>query len=129
MRFKAFTKNPSLSLVISVLIIAALIVLNGCASPSPGVIPRAGADVRNADMKTVVDCTYLGEVEGCYQVQYTSDRRSADEYREIQMNNARYEALQKAGSLGATHIVWTGETGTEWLCAHGRAYDCSKSKK
>lgn len=116
-------------MVISVLITAALIVLNGCASPSPGVIPRAGADVRNADMKTVVDCTYLGEVEGCYQVQYTSDRRTADEYRDIQINNARYEALQKAGSLGATHIVWTGETGTEWLCAHGRAYDCGKSKK
>jgi hypothetical protein len=101
--------------------------LIGCSSHVH--VPQAGADVKSADMKMVENCKYLGEVEGCDYERYTTDWRRADKYREIQITNARYEALQKAGALGATHIVWTGETIEERPCAHGIAYDCSKSAK
>jgi len=101
--------------------------LAGCSSHVH--IPQAGAEVKRADMKMVENCKYLGEVEGCDYERYTTDWRRADKYREIQITNARYEALQKAGALGATHIVWTGETIEERPCAHGIAYDCSKSAK
>ncbi|MGD8228715.1 MAG: hypothetical protein PVI20_13110 [Desulfobacteraceae bacterium] len=101
--------------------------LNACSSHVQ--VPQAGAEVRRADMKMVENCKYLGEVEGCDYERYTTDWRRADKYREIQITNARYEALQKAGALGATHIVWTGETAEERPCAHGIAYDCRKSAK
>lgn len=101
--------------------------LIGCSSHVH--VPQAGADVKRADMKMVENCKYLDEVEGCDYERYTTDWRRADKYRELQIMNARYEALQKAGALGATHIVWTGETIEERPCAHGIAYDCSKSAK
>jgi hypothetical protein len=89
-------------------------------------VSKAGAEVKKAGMKMVENCKYLDEVKGCDYERYTTDWRRADKYREIQIMNARYEALQKAGALGATHIVWTGETTEERLCTHGIAYDCSK---
>ena len=101
--------------------------LMSCSSHVHG--PQAGADVKRADMKMVENCKYLDEVEGCDFERYTADWRRADKYREIQIMNARYEALQKAGALGATHIVWTGETTGERPCAQGIAYDCSKSSR
>ena len=101
--------------------------LMGCSSHV--LIPQAGAEVKRADMKMVENCKYLDEVEGCDYERYTTDWRRADKYRELQIMNARYEALQKAGALGATHIVWTGETTDERPCAQGIAYDCRKSAK
>ena len=101
--------------------------LMGCSSHV--LVPQAGAEVKRADMKMVEKCKYLDEVKGCDYERYTTDWRRADKYRELQIMNARYEALQKAGALGATHIVWTGETIEERPCAHGIAYDCSKSAK
>jgi hypothetical protein len=101
--------------------------LVGCSSHVH--VPQAGAEVKKADMKMVENCRYLDEVQGCDYERYTADWRRADKYREIQIMNARYEALQKAGALGATHIVWTGETTGERPCAQGIAYDCSKSAK
>ncbi|UCB48621.1 MAG: hypothetical protein JSW56_16050 [Deltaproteobacteria bacterium] len=101
--------------------------LVGCSSQVH--VPRAGAEVKRADMKVVENCKYLDEVEGCDYERYTTDWRRADKYRELQIMNARYEALQKAGALGATHTVWTGETTEERPCAQGIAYDCSKSAK
>jgi hypothetical protein len=115
---------PSLLFAITALMFAGLM---GCSSHVH--IPQAGADVKKADMKMVENCKYLGEVEGCDYERYTTDWRRADKYREIQILNARYEALQKAGALGATHIVWTGETAGKRPCAQGIAYDCSKSAK
>jgi hypothetical protein len=101
--------------------------LNACSSHVH--VPQAGAEVKRVDMKMVENCEYLGEVEGCDYERYTTDWRRADKYREMQITKARYEALQKAGALGATHIVWTGETTEERPCAHGIAYDCRKSAK
>ena len=101
--------------------------LMGCSSHVH--VPQAGAEVKRADMKMVEKCKYLDEVEGCDYERYTTDWRRADKYRELQIMNARYEALQKAGALGATHIVWTGETTDERPCAQGIAYDCSKSAR
>ena len=115
---------PLLLLAFMTTVFAGLI---GCSSHVH--VPQAGAEVKRADMKMVENCKYLGEVEGCDYERYTTDWRRADKYREIQITNARYEALQKAGALGATHIVWTGETTGERPCAHGIAYDCSKSAK
>ena len=75
-------------------------------------------------MKTVANCKYLGEVSGCDKEKYTADRRTAGEYSEIQFQNARYEALQKAAALGATHIVWTGRTQGDRPCVNGKTYKC-----
>ena len=127
MRCKPGVNSPLFPLAILVFITAAFTILNSCSSHVH--VPKAGAEVRKADMKMVENCKYLGEVKGCDYERYTTDWRRADKYREIQITNARYEALQKAGALGATHIVWTGETTGERPCAHGIAYDCSKSRK
>jgi hypothetical protein len=115
---------PLLLLAIMATVFAGLI---GCSSHVH--VPQAGAEVKKADMKMVENCKYLDEVVGCDYERYTTDWRRADKYWELQIMNARYEALQKAGALGATHIVWTGETTEERPCAHGIAYDCSKSAK
>jgi hypothetical protein len=40
------------------------------------------------------------------------------------MENVKYQALQEASALGATHVVWTSETRSFKPEITGRAYRC-----
>jgi len=76
--------------------------LIGCSSHVH--VPQAGAEVKKADMKIVENGKYLDEVVGCDYEHYTTDWRRADKYWELQIMNARYEALRPRHSLRLRQI-------------------------
>ena len=107
-------------LMILAFTVALLSSLIGCGPPS-----RVYPKVIAADAKILSKCKYLGEVIGAAGVFIPSPWRSGDESNEIQIQNAKVRALQEAADLGATHVVWGGET-EQGYDAHikARAYKC-----
>ena len=109
-------------LMILAFTVAQLSSLIGCGSPSPfypKVIP--------SDAQILPKCKYLGEVIGASGEYIPSLSRSVSASNEIQIQNAKVRALQEAAGLGATHVVWVGETEEgEGYDAHikARAYKC-----
>ena len=98
----------------------ALGTLAGCRpklSPPP-------SKVVEADMKMVKGCKYLGEVHGSSTDSMRAGWRSDAQIIEIGMENVKYQALQEASALGATHVVWTSETRSFKPEITGRAYRC-----
>jgi len=86
--------------------------LNGCATT----LSQSAASVKDADMKMVENCKFLGEVYGSsYWAGFTVDAL---------VEAAKNEARGKAASLGATHIVWQGISGSNARIARGSAYLC-----
>jgi len=94
----------------------------GCSPPSQ-VYPKVIA----ADAKILSKCKYLGKVTGAAGEYIPSLSRSEVASNEIQIQDAKVRALQEAADLGATHVVWVGET-EEGYDAHikARAYKCKK---
>ena len=78
-----------------------------------------------ADAQILPKCKYLGEVTGSAGDYIPSSWRSEAASNEIQIQNAKVRALQEAADLGATHVVWGGET-EQGYGAHikARAYKC-----
>ena len=109
-------------LMILAFTVALLSSLIGCSPLSP-VYPKVIA----ADAKILSKCIYLGEVTGAAGEYISSLSRSEVASYEIQIQDAKVRALQEAVDLGATHVVWVGET-EEGYDAHvkARAYKCKK---
>lgn len=65
-------------------------------------------------------CKYLGEVRGFSGWGKMRTKTSQDK--------ARQEALEKADSLGATHVVWDNSSGVFHQYANGKAYSCTQAQ-
>jgi len=96
-------------------------------SVSPGCAPTLatpGAKIMMVDAKMVENCKFLGDVNSCDQDEAPPLWPPAGESTGIEVENARYKALQRAAALGATHILWTGVREGDRICASGRVYEC-----
>ena len=92
----------------------------GCIPPSQ-VYPKVIA----ADAQILSKCKYLGEITGEAGKYIPSLTRSEVASNEIQIQNAKVRALQEAADLGATHVVWSGETEQGYDAKiKARAYKC-----
>ena len=100
--------------------VALLSFLIGCSWRSP-FFPKVIA----SDAQILPKCKYLGEVTGAAGEYIPSAWRSEAASNEVQIQNAKVRALQEAADLGATHVVWGGET-QQGYDAHikARAYKC-----
>ncbi len=72
--------------------------------------------IKEADIKTVENCKYLGEVHG--------SSGWGNLGASVAMQNAKNEALEKAAKLGATHVIWNNITGGYSPYVSGKAYYC-----
>lgn len=90
--------------------------LTGCAAPSAPLVP-ANSSVRPATAEQVRACEYLDDVigtSGFYGV-----------FASQGVENARAETLNKAVSIGATHVVWQSSTVSYGSTSvAGKAYKC-----
>ena len=95
--------------------IGLLVALSGCTSS----IGSGGAHgVKVVPAEEVKKCKSLGDVMG-YSGFYGVFGGAA-------MNSARDSALQKAASMGATHVTWTElKSDNSSTIAAGYAYNCS----
>jgi hypothetical protein len=91
--------------------------LSGCAT-TPSV---EAAKVADADESSVVDCRFVGEVQG--------SSGWGNLAASTGMENAKNEAREKAAKLGATNIVWQSVSGGYSPYATGRAYACRQGAK
>jgi hypothetical protein len=98
--------------IVRVLLCMCLCLLASCAlEPS-----YRAQQVKPAYPAMVTSCTFLGGVTGGSDIPFIAYGEQA----------ARYQALDAAAQLGATHIVWTDlKQGTKAL-AIGRAYRCEE---
>ncbi len=114
-------KNHSLTpFILFFLAAITLGTLAGCQpklSPSPSTVVEA-------NMKMVKGCKYLGEVHASGTDSMSAGWRGDGEIIEVGIDDLKYEALQKAAALGATHVVWTSETLSFEPKITGRAYRC-----
>jgi len=95
------------------LLVTALMMLPGCeTTPS-----TEAAKVSDADEKAVVDCRFVGEVQG--------SSGWGNLAASTGMENAKNEAREKAAKLGATNVVWQSISGGYSPYASGRAYACN----
>lgn len=85
--------------------------LSGCAFEPT----YRGQKVHPAYPEMVKNCEFIGEVTGCSNYSYTPFGRQF----------AKYRAMDEAGRIGATHIVWEAMTTGVHPTAYGRAYRCS----
>jgi hypothetical protein len=100
----------------STALLAALVSSVACAS-RPG--PRI-KEIRTVDeVRRMTDCNYLGVVEG-------SAGRTRFSNANLLRATARREALEIAGSKGATHVRWLHES-ADWVSVNvtAQAFDCS----
>ena len=92
----------------------------GC-GPRSQVFPT----VIEPDAKILSKCKFLGEITGAAGEYIPSLMRSEAASNEIQIQNAKVRALQEAADLGATHVVWGGETEQGYDAKiKARAYKC-----
>ena len=86
-------------------LLGVFVLAGGCASsPKP-----ATNNVLQADERMVSGCQYLGDVTGSSMVPGPS-----------YIDRCKEDALEKAGELGATHLLWTSVQ----MGASGKAYKC-----
>ena len=71
-----------------------------------------------AEESRVAKCRDLGEV----QARPSTTRASSNV--NLAKKNARDNLAQKAGEMGASHVVFQGFQGNRRPVAHGRAYKC-----
>ncbi len=91
-----------------------LLALTGCATT----ISERAMRIREAQRSDVKDCRLLGEVKG-------RSGQGGLIMQEAGKNAAKTQALNQAGDMNATHIVWTlAEGGYFGGNAVGMAYDC-----
>jgi hypothetical protein len=98
------------------LLLPALFVLAPLASGCETSITPAGAQVREAAPESVTNCVFLGTVFGS---------ASSFDWKLPTVENAQSDALNRAGDMGATHIVWTSLSGGRGPVALARVYRCS----
>ena len=92
------------------IVMLALLGLTACAiEPS-----YQAQQVQPAYPPMVADCTYLGGVAGVSKIPWLNQGQQA----------ARYQALDEAAKLGATHVVWTQAHSGFQASARGHAYRC-----
>ena len=90
--------------------LAFLLLLSGCAlEPS-----YQAQQIQPAYPPMVTDCTYLGGVSGVSKIPLLA----------VGSQSARYQALDEAAKLGATHVVWTEAKAGVQATAQGHAYRC-----
>lgn len=95
-------------------IILASLALAGCATT----LSKTGKQVQVSDQQTVRGCALVATVQGSSG--WGNLAASAG------MHNAKVEARDKAGAMGATHIVWASIQGGYSPCAVGDAYRCPR---
>lgn len=118
---KPVPNSPLVALFLLVASAVALAAITACA-PKLSVPP---SKVIEANMMMVEGCKYVGEVHGSSAVSnMLVGWRTAADSIQIGIQNAKYEALQEAQSLGATHVVWTSETRSFDPKVTGHAYHC-----
>jgi hypothetical protein len=100
-------------------VIVLLFLISGCASLSP-----SAAKIKEAGKDTVAACKYLGEVTGTSKV----GSESAVLYH-TGKDNAKKEALEKAATLGGTHIVWRPLIEARPIIAICDVYLCGETTK
>lgn len=89
-----------------------LLVLSACAlEPS-----YRATRVMPAYPPMVAECTFLGGVVG----------ESSIPFLDYGEQEARYQALDQAANIGATHVVWTERTKSWKVQIAGRAYRCEE---
>lgn len=94
----------------AIVLLALSVSLIGCAlEPS-----YRAQQIQPAYPPMVAHCTFLGGVTGVSDLSYMP----------LGSQRAKYEALDQASELGATHIVWTEITADHQPTAQGRAYRC-----
>ncbi len=86
--------------------------LSGCATT----LSSAARSIVPADEKMVASCQFVGDVEGSSGWGGVAATTG--------MENSKYEALEKAASLRATHVLWVNVSGNYTPHAHGKAYKC-----
>jgi hypothetical protein len=95
-----------------------LAVLAGCAAPSAPYTEVKQGSVKPATPDRVKACEYLDDIigtSGWYGVFATQGAE-----------NARAETINKAASIGATHIVWqSNAVGYGSTSVAGKAYRCA----
>lgn len=92
--------------------VGAILILIGCATT----LSKSAAEVKDADMKMVETCQFLGDVHG--------SSGWGNLAASTGMQNAKNEAREKAASMEASHIVWTGIAGGYSPYISGKAYLC-----
>ena len=97
-----------------VLTVGLAFLLTACSMASS----KAGQQVKDADQATVSGCKYLGEVAG-----WSGWGGLASG---VGMTNSQNSARNKAGAMGATHIVWNIVSAGYTPSANGKAYRCEK---
>ena len=76
--------------------VVVIFMFTGCTTLS-----QSAARVMDADMKMTDNCQFLGDVYG--------SSGWGNIAASVGIENAKNEAREKAASMGATHIIWTGE--------------------
>ncbi|HRE31426.1 MAG TPA: hypothetical protein PLD88_05565 [Candidatus Berkiella sp.] len=99
-----------------VLITSVVAGLMGCVAIEPS---QRAQRVIPAYPEMVAKCSFLGGVTGCSQMIGMPP---------LGEQLARFQALDEAAKLGATHIVWTDIYGGLSPTANGRAYYCDPDK-
>lgn len=87
-------------------------VLSSCATT----LSSTGRSIAAADDKMVAGCKFVGDVQGSSGWGGLAASTG--------MENSKNEALESAGTLGATHVVWVNVQGGYIPFAHGKAYKC-----
>lgn len=86
--------------------------LSSCATT----LGPAARGITAADDKMVAGCKFVGDVQG--------SSGWGNLAASTGMENSKNEALEKAATVGATHIVWANVQGGFSPFAHGKAYRC-----
>ena len=92
-------------------------VICGCTTT----LSKKASLVREAKEYSVEDCEFLGTVQGW--------SGWGDRVEGVGIHNARNQALERAASLGATHIVWVDIRGGFAPVARARAYNCGQREQ
>ena len=107
------------NMVLALLLGAALLALTGCAKDTASKLfsTEVSDPARLAQPAEVSKCRYLGEVKG-----YAEPTKSGN--APLARLTARDDLLQRAGGMGATHVVLEGYQGNRRAVALGKAYQC-----
>lgn len=92
--------------------VVAILMLTGCATT----LSQSAARLIDADMKMTENCKFIGDVHG--------SSGWGNLAASTGIENAKNEAREKAATMGATYIVWTGMAGGYSPYVSGKAYLC-----
>jgi len=89
-----------------------ILILPGCATT----LSQSAARVKDADMRMVENCQYVGEVHG--------SSGWGNLAASTGIENAKNETREKVAAMGASHVVWAGISGGYSPYVSGKAYLC-----